>query len=173
MDGVLVDFIGGVCELHDVSNPYEDHENHGIYDIQNLLGISGAAFWDPLGKSFWANLKPTPYMTDIVNLLVKAYGGENICLLTSPASTEGCIDGKMAWIREHLPAFRRQFLIGPSKEFCAHANSLLVDDSEENVTKFRDAGGAAFLVPGPWNLGHCNDPVQILKNYLKREHARY
>ena len=173
IDGVLADLVGGACKLHNKPNPYDNHDNHGTYDIQKLMGIPAREFWGAMTRNFWANLEPTPYMTDIVNLLVKAYGGENICLLTSPILTDGCIDGKMEWIRKHLPAFKRQYLIGPAKEFCAHEGSLLIDDSETNVNKFRAAGGSAFLVPGPWNLGHCTDPIKTLENYLRRVHARY
>lgn len=173
MDGVVSDLNGGACRLHGVSDPYNNHDNHGNYGIQKLMGIPAPEFWGAMGREFWANLEPTPHMKEYVNLLVKAFGGENICLLTSPVLTEGCYEGKMDWIRKHLPAFRRQFLVGPSKNFCAHPGSLLIDDCEKNVLEFRDAGGNAFLVPGPWNLGHCTDPVEALKNYLMREHARH
>jgi len=57
----------------------------------------------------------------------------------------------MRWIREHLPAYSRRFLIGPAKEFCANPRSVLIDDSETNVKAFFEAGGHTVLVPREWN----------------------
>ena len=166
IDGVVADFVGGACRLHGVPDPYLKPENHGHYEIQDLVGIHGPAFWDPMGEEFWANLEPTTHMQEIVTLLTLQYGVKNICLLTSPVRTPGCIDGKMRWIRRHLPDFSRRFLVGPAKEFCAHENSILFDDSESNVRKFEAAGGRTFLVPGLWNSLHKLDALGAIQRFL-------
>jgi hypothetical protein len=67
----------------------------------------------------------------------------------------------MSWIEKHLPAYRRRFLIGPRKEFCAHGGSVLIDDSDKNVASFRDAGGLAILYPRPWNSRHAESEIGL------------
>ena len=167
MDGFLVDFVGGVCRWHTVPNPYDNPKNHGIYDIEKVIGIHGAEFWNPLGEEFWATLEPMPQMLEIIDIFTRLYGQDNLCLLTQPILTPGCIDGKMRWIKKYLPAFRRRFLIGPAKEFCAHADSILFDDSERNISKFEAAGGNALLVPGLWNRKHNLDPLEEVRRFIR------
>lgn len=170
IDGVLADFVGGACRLHGVDNPYDKQENLGHYEIQDLIGISGPPFWDPMGEEFWAGLDVYPWAHQIVHDLEALYGLDNICLLTSPVRTPGCTRGKMHWIETHFPMLDRQFLIGPMKEVCAHGNSILFDDSESNCHKFRKAGGRAFLVPGRWNRKYRElDPYTAINTFLMHE----
>lgn len=160
IDGVLADFNGGACHLHKVKNPYDDQVNFGKYEISELVGMSRAAFYNPLGEDFWANLQPTPECFKIVAHLEGIFGKEKICLLTSPIITPGCHEGKLRWIRKHLPDYARRTLIGASKEFAASPDAWLIDDAEKNTDKFALWGGNAFLVPRPWNsLHHLQDCV--------------
>ena len=76
-------------------------------------------------------------------------------LLTSPGNAESVV-GKIQWIEKHLPEYKRRYLIGPEKHFCSHRNSILIDDSDENVMKFREEGGDAILVPRMWNCNYGN-----------------
>lgn len=167
MDGVIANFIAGTCRLHSVRNPYDDPKNYGQIDIQDLIGIAGPAFWARMDREFWAGLPKMPDADTIVDLLEDQFGVKNICILTSPVRTIGCADGKLDWLRKHFPQYRRQFLIGPAKEFCAHKNSILIDDSEANVRKFRDAGGRALLIPALWNYAYALDPLATLISYLE------
>lgn len=118
-----------------------------------------------MGFKFWKNLSPLPWMHDVVGILEAEFGEEHICILTSPVRTDGCIDGKIAWIRHYLPQYRRRFLVGPPKEFCASPRHALVDDHEPNAVKFVEAGGHALLFPAPWNRRFKEEPVAALKKW--------
>lgn len=166
LDGVLADFVRGACALHRVPDPFLKEENLGSYMIQEMIDIYGSRFYDPMGKAFWANLPLTKYAKRIVTILEDYYGSDNICILTSPVRTDGCIDGKMDWIRRHFPQYGRRFLIGPVKDFCASPDSILFDDYAENTANFRAAGGNAFLVPASNNYKYLEHPVEALIHFL-------
>jgi 5'(3')-deoxyribonucleotidase len=171
MDGVLVDFLGGVCRFH--NKTYDGHPHNPEtqteqtpWNIEPLFEMTAPALWDPLGREFWQNLEPIPHCHEVVEILTRKFGEENICLLTSPIRTDGCIDGKMDWIRKHLPQFKRQFLIGPAKQFAASPRHCLVDDHAKNIESFRDAGGHVFMFPAPWNHRFKEHPVEALKRWI-------
>jgi 5'(3')-deoxyribonucleotidase len=168
LDGVLVDFVGGACELHGVDDPYASGEADaaGEYDVIKLLGMRAQTFWAPMGYEFWANLKPYAHLRRVVDLAESAVGAENICILTSPPLTAGAVEGKMAWIRKHLPDYRRRFLVGPAKEFCAAPDHLLIDDYQRNIDRFCGAGGQGLLFPAPWNDLHAQDAVAAVEQVL-------
>lgn len=140
LDGVLADFVGGVYKLR--GTPRKDPMNWDFIEAHE---------WEKMDEEFWASLDKTPEFDALLSTVEETFGPENICLLTSPVRTAGCLEGKMRWIREHLPAYSRRFLIGPAKEFCAHPRSVLIDDSETNTRAFFKAGGNAVLVPREWN----------------------
>lgn len=45
-------------------------------------------------------------------------------------------------------------VIAWDKSCLAHPDSILIDDCDENVDKFNDAGGKAILVPQDWNSSY-------------------
>lgn len=159
LDGVLVDFVGGMCRAHCRANPYDEDRNSGQYEITDLWGMSATEFWEPADAEFWAGLEMCPDGHQILEACVSLFGTDNVCLLTSPSLNEGATDGKVRWIYENLPAFKRQFLVGAAKEFCAHERAVLVDDYDSNVEKFRRHGGRAVLVPRPWNTRHESQSI--------------
>lgn len=172
MDGVLVDFLGGACKLHGKVYPGLPHDpdtqtEQKPWDIEPIFGMNAPELWDPMGREFWEGLEPLPHCHEVVKILSDKFGEENICLLTSPVRTDGCIDGKMAWIRKHLPQFRRRFLVGPAKQFAASARHCLVDDHAKNIEAFRDAGGHVFMFPAPWNHRFGEHPVSALKQWVE------
>lgn len=172
LDGVLVDFIKGAKQLHRKDYPYHPHNpstQHEMtpWELEPVFEMDGPELWEPMGFDFWANLDPLPHMNEFLELLESKFGEENICILTSPIRTDGCIDGKMSWIKKNIPRYKRRFLVGPAKEFCAGPSRALVDDSHTNVDKFRQAGGHALLVPAPWNPRFKECPVAALKSWLR------
>jgi len=171
LDGCLVDFLGGACKLH--NKTYEGHPHdpdnqvaQTAWNIEPIFQMSAPALWEPMGRDFWLNLEPLPWCHEIISILNKKFGEDNICLLTSPIRTAGCIDGKMDWIRKHIPQFRRQFLVGPAKQFAASPRHCLVDDHTKNIESFKDAGGHAFLFPAPYNPRFKEHPVKALQQWV-------
>ena len=172
MDGCLVDFLGGAKAFH--KKEYKGHPfnpdtqtEQTSWNIEPVWKMPAPKIWDPLGYEFWFNLKPLPWFEEIVSLLEARVGEKHICLLTSPIKTHGAIDGKMDWIRKYLPQYRRRFLVGPAKEFCASPRHALVDDHNVNIENFKDAGGHTFLFPAPWNRRFKEHPVQAMQEWLK------
>lgn len=168
MDGVLVDFIGGAARAHGIENPYDDHSNHGVYDIDTLIKMDRNKFWEPFGRKFWAKLDPTDECFGLVDILERKFGQKNICILSSPTANPESLSGKLDWLQKHLPQYARQFLFGTQKHFCAGRGALLIDDSESNVDKFELHSGRAILFPRPWNRNHIFTPTKATE-YLIRE----
>lgn len=172
MDGVLTDFVRGMCRLHFKKNPYLDSNYCGFY-FNEAWGMESKEFWENADYKFWSNLDWTTYGRAIFKFVHERFGPENTCILTAPCETEGCFDGKMSWIREYLPrAYRRQFLVGSAKEFCAGPDRVLIDDRDENCLAFYKAGGHSILVPAQWNMNraHKHDPFTYVKECFQEEH---
>ena len=171
IDGVLANCLGGVKTFHNKIYPNHPHNpdaqtDQMPWDIGPVFEMSNNAIWKPLGYEFWRDLEPLPWCFEVVRLLSDLVGEENICLLTSPIETAGCIDGKRDWIRKHLPQFRKRFLVGPAKEFAASPWTCLVDDNTDNVNAFKKAGGLAFLFPAPWNRRFKEHQLPALRRWL-------
>ncbi len=178
LDGVLVDMVNGACKVHGKDNPYKQNEK-GAWDFWELIGVAEDEFWKPLGFDFWANLDWMPNGKDILASIEKLVPQENICILSSPCRTPGCVDGKLEWVKRNLPQYERQVLIGKPKHFCASNGSILIDDYEENVKKFARSGGNCILVPRPWNSVFALEAkgakiVEFaLRKYLKKDVLTY
>ncbi len=167
MDSVLVDLPAGLAREHGRELPFTFGEPAG-FEMSTLWGISATEMWAPCGRDFWRNLEPLPWMSELVNELELRFGRDNMCLLTSPTLNDGCVDGKLDWIRKHLPAYRRRYLIGPAKVFCAGSSSCLVDDRVENTEAFIESGGFAFTFPAPWNPHYAaaGNPMPVVREWL-------
>lgn len=157
MDGVLSNFVQGAldhfgskADIHDVTWDFP----------RDILGFKDAGdmdFWNQLGYDFWANLEWTPEGQSLVKGVEEMVGQENIGILTAPQDTAGCVDGKRAWIKKHLPKYVKQLVVTPAKTLFAAPMKILVDDHDPNITKFtktpqgHPTGGRGVLVPRPWN----------------------
>jgi 5'(3')-deoxyribonucleotidase len=162
MDGVLVDFVNGSLRHHGLTlDPYPVGKWNFVLD----LDITEKEFFQSLGKSFWEHLDWMPDGKEILAMVLRNFRPEDVCLLTSPCDTEGCIDGKRAWIAKHMPDFSRRVLFGSAKEFVAGPQRILIDDSDSNCEKFVKAGGNSVLVPRIWNKdhGHPASAVQAVE----------
>lgn len=167
MDGVLVDFVKGALAAHDRTLPPAEV----LWDFPSQIGFKGneASFWAPLGHAFWYNLDWTGEGVELLDGLEDLFG-DRVVLMTSPCATPGAVEGKVDWIRRRLPRYSRQFFVGPAKHLAAGPGKILVDDHDGNVTEFRACGGAAVLVPRPWNsLREATDvrgsfPVRLVLN---------
>jgi 5'(3')-deoxyribonucleotidase len=169
MDGVLADFVTGICMSLGVENPYYKTSSIGEFDMVKLLGIPEAHFWSQCDYDFWLGLRKMDYADRYVDLLVDRFGAQNICILSSPSENRGCVDAKKAWIRNHYPQLTKH-LFGNAKEFCGSPHHVLIDDYDKNVNKFRAERGHAFLPPRIWNSRHAEtrDEIELLGEFLER-----
>lgn len=164
MDGVLADFVGGVLEFYKKDVPYREIK----WDFFDQLGFKGKEklFWEPLGYEFWKSLKPTEECFKIVSVVEKFFG-DRVAILTSPCQTDGCVQGKIDWIKKHLPKYERRLLVGPCKSLLGAGSKLLIDDHDKNVDDFIQEDGHAILLPRPWNRNAgILDLDGDIRNYL-------
>lgn len=159
LDGVLVDFIQGVCDKHKRSNPYVDSTVHG-YRIEKIWNMPLSEFWAPLDENFWETLPWMPDGQKILSLIEKSF--ENVYLLTSASGDPRAAFGKYAWVDRHLTHYRDRLLIGHCKHICAGKDRVLFDDVEDNTIQFCNSGGIGVLVPRPWNKLYYLEGVQCL-----------
>lgn len=164
LDGVLVDFAKGACKELDVPEPILWPEDG---DIVSALELDPSDFWDHISYSdFWKNLDWMPDGHEILEVLENHYGEENICICSSPTNCSEAAKGKMEWIQDHLPEYTKRFLIGRAKHFCAQPDSIMFDDFDFNVNRFKKNGGYAVLVPRPWNMFREYDTLTVIKGHL-------
>ena len=153
LDGVLVDFVNGMCKAHNKPNPYLNVRNYGRYDMAKIWGMSKDEFWLPANNiHFWSELEFTKDGLEILAENEDEFGMENICILSTPSRSEASVLGKMIWIKWKLPAYRRRYLLTPMKYLCATPNAILIDDNLNNIKIWEEQGGEGQLVARPWNL---------------------
>jgi hypothetical protein len=154
----------------DYTNFYQKYPTKYGYDIvsaaNDILGYERfdvKSFWNMIPRVFWATCPVSNEFPWLLQLCVDLVGQDNVCFLTGPTKDPDCLAGKLEWISRVAPEFmHRQYLIGPRKQFCAHPEALIVDDSDANIDKFREWGGTGILVPRPWNTLHGVDTKQHL-----------
>lgn len=154
LDGVLADFTAGAIALHKLPIT---HKDVNAWDFHHKLGFVGddeKKFWEPMGYDFWANLPKTEEHDEVLKIVEEAFG-ERVVIATSPAATPGCTEGKIAWIKKHLPKYNHRFVVGASKHLMAGYGKVLIDDYEVNAQRFLEHGGSTILFPRLYNSrGH-------------------
>jgi 5'-nucleotidase len=106
----------------------DDGEN--VYAIMN----SSTKFWSEMpwlkdGKDLWNFIKKYEPM-----------------ILTKPTNSSKCIDGKLEWCKRELGYSKNKIIFEPDKEKYAHSKrDILIDDSEEHITKWIKSGGTGIL----------------------------
>ena len=151
IDGVLTDFRKGI---HNAFNK--------PYDYPTLT--PKWLFWDDWPDvtfemvnavctiPFWAGLEYMHDGHDILRTIVNKFSSEQIYLLTTPMPNVWSASGKWMWVEKNLPNFYKRTIITQApKHLLARPDTLLIDDKDENIDKFRAAGGKAIRVPRPWN----------------------
>ena len=156
IDGVLADFVGGAGKVVGY-----DPAVVTIWDYYHLVGKTEDEFWaivDAAGAEFWADLPSYPWRQKVYDYCSSL--GDTI-LLTTNSKHHKSAEGKVLWMQKYFGENFRNYLMGPKKEFCAHENTVLIDDSDANCEKFRKHGGNAILFPRPWNENRgIADPIQ-------------
>lgn len=128
MDGVIVDFEHGYDRLTGrkapgFSSPYDKTE-----------------FWAAItkaGAKFWADLE---WMEDGQQLwnYIKQYSPT---LLTAPSREKSSEIGKQEWIDKNIPGTPVEFRQAHKKQELATPNAILIDDREDNIERWIEAGG--------------------------------
>ena len=171
MDGVLVNFRKSVYDAFNKSWPEhsETAKKWAFWDDWNDVTLEMINI--ACDKSFWEHLEWTEDGKDILLAIWETFNPEDIYLLTDPVIGNETISGKMLWVDAWLPEYvKRTIITQAPKYLLARPDALLIDDKDENVDGFREAGGKALLVPRPWNRAHlqANQTVEVVKEFLER-----
>jgi len=181
MDGVLVDFQRAACTLHGREWIYGEplHPSFaGVWEMENLLGLSREEFWAPMRDwDWWAHLPITSDGQLILLAAERMFGAANVCILTNAAGCPHASAGKMMWMNFHMPEYagRLYIISGTSggrngKGAMGAGGGVLIDDCDAHVSDFGDAGGYGILVPRAWNSGHADRGMSF--RCVKRELER-
>jgi hypothetical protein len=130
LDGVLIDFKKGYEKLtgDDLGT---EHRND-------------SHFWDPINKAgydFWINLE---WMDDGHKLwdFISPYNPE---ILSAPSRQTESRVAKHDWVERELPGTHLILRSAEHKKDFASPNSILIDDREDNIKGWIDAGGIGIL----------------------------
>lgn len=166
LDEVLCDFVGPALALHGL-DPAEVMARWppGEYSIPKVVGMADADFWGPVcnaGSEFCERLSLFPWAAD----LLETCGRIAPVTIVTKCHDAHSAAGKVRWLTRHGI---ERYLIGPAKDTCAHAGSVLIDDYEANCAAFTAAGGRAIVFPRQWNSRHEHkqDPVAYVRQTLK------
>jgi hypothetical protein len=185
LDGVMVDWFGGVADLiGDDPNIFRD-----IYlndpDPKNVVNnlIQHNNVWTKIlagGPEWWADLDPLPWAAELWATM-KTMG--KVCVCTSsgnskkyPETAAASSAGKVLWMGKHLDD-PNNFAICPRKALLAHPDAVLIDDFERNIRAFSKAGGYGILWANQYELLEASE-IQwrvYIKNVcdLMRSHKTY
>jgi len=172
LDEVISDFTGAALRVHGWKREQlEKVREPGHWDINNPMGLTLMEFWEPINKQgmeFWRDLELLPWAGKLISLLDELTE-DTWRIITTPTLSLHSYMGKRHWINDNLPAMMRRSYIGGDKWLFANSNSVLIDDSEENVLAFQDHGGHGLLFPSPGNSLHeySDDPVGYIKDALE------
>lgn len=179
MDGVLVNFVGGLHKSLGVPYSYEDYpyekgEWNMLTDIKinSFTGIP-ATFEqcnDCCTTNFWKHLEWMPDGMYIIHKILCKFHRNQIYLLTTPMPNLESASGKMMWVSDNLPLHLKHTIITQApKHLLARPDTLLIDDKDQNIDEFREAGGQGILVPRPWNrdYGMARHTVEVIKECLE------
>ena len=120
---------------------------------------------------FWTDLEWMHDGYDILTAVEYKFAPAQIYLLTTPMPNIESPTGKWLWVRDNIPMYYKRTIITQApKHLLARPDTLLIDDKDENVDGFHEAGGKAHLICRPWNRGHLNadKTVQMLQEFLGR-----
>jgi hypothetical protein len=141
MDGVLVDFEGGVRKHFGNSEKCSDF-------IKNM---GSGEFWKRVSsiENFWEDLEPIGDVENIWKSLNNRF--QHISILSSPSySDPNCIPGKNRWIDKHIGQQGLR-LFDNEKHKYACPKSILIDDSQKNISKWEESGGIGILFTGKFD----------------------
>lgn len=167
LDGVLADLVGGALAAHGWPRQFRDRMT--LYTLWHHLNISEEDFWAKLdNECFWWQLDATDDCAAVLSAC-EAFAPGNVSLLTRPRPYPSCLAGKYRWVRARLPHYLDRLHVSTAKHYLAGPGRLLIDDSDDEVRRWRDCGGDAILFPRPWNeaRGRAGEAVAYLKECLR------
>ena len=137
MDGVLADFESTCSEMLGLKI-WNTEEGHKLYD-QNKRMLTA--------KHMFRQLDPMPDAWKLVDYCINSGIHTEILTAAGTVNRTIVIKDKIDWIRRHIhpywiviPTFK-----GSQKASFAHKKAVLIDDRQENIDHWVEAGGIGIL----------------------------
>lgn len=142
-------------------------ENPYGYDMTKWFSIKGMSgkhlmhtvFSDSL---FWRNLTRNEKLySEMEDMAI--YDRNNVYVCTSPFGWGVCPSEKEDWLKKYYPKINttKNLIMMKDKELLA-TNGILIDDYPDNVRKFMDAGGEAYLYETFYNYAEDLPKIKSL-----------
>lgn len=161
MDGVVANFVQGLIDTHEWNITHEEYDS---WNWHRKLMTDREMWAKTEVKDWWLNLKPYPWANELYSKLSLI---SNIIFCTSPNNDPECPSQKVKWLIKHNFMYNNNYQIGKKKELNAASGAILIDDSDDNIEKYREAGGKAILFPQPWNKNRdIKNPVDYVLKEL-------
>jgi len=124
-------------------------------------------FWDSVPRELWATAPLSKECEWLLERSVELVGEQNVFLASTPTKDPDAHAGKVEWINAFMPDWiHRQYFITPRKSLLANSQTLLIDDHDGNIERFREMGGQGLIVPRPWNHANELDTKEFLSQQL-------
>ena len=158
MDDVLFDFNKQAFKALGLDYSYDPPALNN-WHWHKYFGIPWNDMDSVCSVEFWATMDWMPDGRAILEIIEGKF--DAVWLLTAPMPNPGAWTGKQLLIRQHLPQYQERVIMtrGP-KSLLSGPDRILIDDNDNNVGQWREAGGVGILVPRPWNcLRNCANRV--------------
>ena len=150
----MVNFVKGACKIHDVNyDRILENWKLGCWNMEEVLGVDAAYFYGKLEEDpdYWVNLEDYDYAKNMWNRLSQL-APTYVC--STPTYDPNSGRGKMIWMQKFFDKGFRDYILTPRKYMCAAPNHILIDDHEDNIKQFNEAGGIGILFPQFTNHRH-------------------
>jgi len=168
LDEVLVDFVSGFGDHYGY-----DFEGLDGWNMEAHIGISKDEFYsmlNDLGHDFWANLDKHTWADDLVDLVES--NSADVYIVSTPSQNPGAWSGKLEWVKKNLPAkYTHNVILTSDKHLLADIHSLLIDDKQKNINKFKQCDGWAIPFPQLWNDAdrYIGSRLEYVKRFLEHK----
>jgi PAS domain-containing protein len=132
MDGVIVDF----------DRQFEEAFGMSPREFEEAFGTE--MFWKKIeerGVGFWRGMEWMPGGQELYNRISQF----DHYLLSSPSRSETSKIGKHLWKKDNTPGTKLILARSYNKKNYADKSNILIDDREDNIQQWRDAGGIGIL----------------------------
>jgi hypothetical protein len=134
LDGVLVDLQAG----------YKKETGYELNHVWDLWNKDKKRIWGSVNSAgFWLTLPKTPACDLILKTLEKVK--DSVYILSSPIkkNRQSCKEQKIQWVLNNtwIPKERVYIVDRENKKNFATIDSILLDDYEDNIVQWRQAGG--------------------------------
>ena len=151
LHGVLVDFIQAIEKISR-KDIYGSGEHLGDWHAPKKVIPNFFQLVDSRDSNWWADMPLYENAHDILDAYSLS-GKRRIAICSFPWGNTASYAGVQALVEKHFP--KVPLILTQHKHLLAHANTTLIDDSDENIDLFVQHGGNGILWPNKCNSLHA------------------